>query len=726
MLVQGKDVHAFKIADVQSAPLNGENLMLCFPSSVAPKTSLLQHYITDAEMAVVAREWRTTIPGGAMISRHEDVIRSFYADSLSVQKMMPWKEEDTYGVYWTGKFERVPTHGDSGALAFSNAGQLGIKIIGAYNGSSMIRSFISAVTREMLEETAQTNGWPLKDVVIPKDLGITHTQDVSLRGTQMVPLGVVKHGGCVPKTNKTSWSALAKALINRGIQPMKIPTKFRKFLPEREYKRMEDAGVKFNFPCPADGEVNPWEYVERKLQILPVYVDVTRLEKTWSKADYPDLRGKYVVYSQKEVLFGQPGTALDRSHFAASPGYDFTVTPGCVTKNQIFAVNPEKMKSEESEWHPKYKAKVQEIHDTLRNGDIIYGVYTDTLKGEQLAAQSVLEKGKVRQFCAGNVATNTTLAQYFTYLSQAQKAQGTDGYCAVGLDVHSTEWASLVRKHGKFSNHICIDVGGWDLHMLYALHESEARFTSQLIAECDIEWPDELAWARLLPKKDQATLLYHAQHAQFMAIHIDGSNVYVTVDRMPSGTHRTSEGNSGLNLRIFKTTLNEFIMENEELRREGDLEHFMRNHLVAHFYGDDSWISVSNFLGKFVTKKTYAQKLKKLFNLDATDAGKNDIATDFDSFEEAIFLQRSPRYIEGTWRAPKPIEQIWSPLFWCDRKGSAIANATDTARSALIEAAHHGRAVFMRVRGTLEDVCRESNVPFDSFDYDVWCARYGK
>jgi len=213
------------------------------------------------------------------------------------------------------------------------------------------------------------------------------------------------------------------------------------------------------------------------------------------------------------------------------------------------------------------------------------------------------------------------------------------------------------------------------------------------------------------------------------AVHITGDIAYRDSQTANSGNDRTSQDNSYRGviedrlalLRLYEQRNGPEVFGLDSRLNFGAL---CDKHMESGKYGDDTLTTISNVAAQIMTTATYAKALREATGGEATMPDKTKIPDDyrFTPWSKADFLKRSFREHNGRYYAPLQKKIIEDSLFWAGQMGRRAQISADTVRSALLEAALHGREYYNELRDKCERACRLAKVKFEILSYEAVMA----
>lgn len=695
-----------------------ESALLFFPPQIAEYPKIIQHFVTDdfidADENDVQTDCNLTyrLPDGTAINERV---------GHATLKIVHFQNVAKPAYYW--EFKHTTPNGSSGGILWTSNTHIARRILGTHSGTSASYAYASVVSGQAIQtavsdyhSTLPSNVKPTPDVV--SQLPILVNQSGPLT-QQQFPVGIVKLGASIPRTNKAKPSPLAPTLREIGYYPIKIPVVPRLFNPLTHKKRLISQGIlREDDDTPAvDDAISPLELSVAKMGVPAQLIPMSLLDLTDHPSDFPRAQTSiYILPTYKQCVFGCAPLKMDAMDMKTSPGFPWTVTPGCTTRKQIFNLDKKNpIATDPQTWNPEFMRSLRFIMDNLKKGNMYLPIFTNSLKIENRPIDRVL-LGKIRRFYGGPIDANTIsrvfLSHYWSKLKWSRTSEN-----AVGINPHSAEWGELYRFMTKFPYNICTDMPNWDLSVQYPVVRRLADRIEDGIYESDIRCNDKdlfSDWSKL----DISHAAGNIYMSATQSYHIQENLIFECHSQINSGSDGTSPKNGEVGRRKARMAAAAFILDTRFNIGTLDIISFIVANMYGVFYGDDQWLSVSEAFSAFTTFM-YEHYMERLFKIRPTDPSKKPITRAFTPIREVTLLSRNFEIRDGWVYAPLKKDIIEDMLYWSSDPSNSVANSIATCRSALQEATHHGREYFNHIKKRIDLCMARAHISWSPEDYDA-------
>lgn len=706
---------------------DSELVFLQFDKTLPPAPSITHLLWTDEDVQRAleygAQNYRLlyrTPKGERMVAEAPKLEFDVYANGL-------WGY-DRNCVYGSAEMQTYP--GTSGAL--------GVVMHGAYprpgavihTAGSSNKTYDAVITIEMVQKYCGD----AKPVVVVPEVEIVQHSDETPKA-QTVPYGVLKHSHSGGGKNTTALSPLAYHLMAQpdGLRPSTVPTIMHPTDPGKYIEKWKSENIidvnRDDFP----GFIDPRNVAYAK---APAFHHIPHdvLESGWRDSDAPTFPGGYRVLSPEEAVFGVPELGLAPIDFTTSAGYNWKGKKRFdryalfgITKNEV---KPTPME----EWDPDLVHEILRGVNALMKNWVVLGVTVDSLKAERRKPKRVF-RGETRMFYAGSIVGLILSRMFRGSLTLAQKRDSIHGTTCVGINPLSSEWGELYKRMSRFPKVVTLDQINFDLHNQRIITEFIAKRTARVallfgLSSCrGLHWLETLGFPREGMVEAVGNAMVGTALMSCCAVHISGSLSYIDQQVQSSGADRTSQDNSGRLRLTTRATIVSLLRESDEYAdwmRSGDAPRRVDTVFDVASYGDDSLMTLDDDVSVVVTKKRFADRYEELFGARLTKPDKTPIGDDepFDTWDNAEFLKRGFRLLEGHVVAPLERAVIEDSVFWVDNRSRAMSIAADTVRSASMEAALHGREYYDHVCACLQKACILAGVTYAPMAYNDVLAMY--
>jgi hypothetical protein len=688
----------FSPSQVTAVPIKGtEAVLLRFSVQKSECRDITSHFMDEAfadsmpEMIVEDIKLSHRMPGGSLLTQEAPITH------MKLKHLVNAKTKEVLPPLPFWHTDLATPDGSSGGLLWTGNTKVPRKLLGLHTGRSNSLAIASCVTLELIRSAlAQLppDDFAHNDVV---------TTDVQLQcetfdpfANQQEPVGLVLKGASLPTKNPTRPSIIAKALRAEGIHSTKLPVHLRPFVPLKLATGWIKEGVLDNHNTPehiGTEMVSPLDMTIEKLGKTPVLIPVKLMQATDAPDDFPMGHGHYVIPSLEMVAFGNAPLNIEPVDIRTSPGYPWSVTPGLNTRKGIFALTDAKSKSPRTAWSPEFNAALDSQIKALSTGAHFAPIFTNSLKVELRPVDRVLQ-GKARRFF-GSPLDDILVSKVLLW--SLMKSHKVHHYrdVNVGINPHGIDWHEMISSHMCFPNHMCLDVSGFDVGMMYPIIAHDANRVAQGIAQSKlvIMEPSMKDWTNVQVARAASSKYKGAVHA----LHLQENKLFRMVNVLGSGKLGTSVIGSRASRRMFRmcsvaAVLREVTEKRLFLGSLTPIQWVLQNS-VGSFYGDDQWISVSADMA-FFTPLLYTQLMLEIFGYVMTDPKKGAVSVDFAPLSDVIFLQRNISLRDGYHYAPLQKSIIEDSICWSDDPQNARVNSLSCTRSAMFEAVHHGKEYY--------------------------------
>jgi hypothetical protein len=708
-----------------------ELVFLDFGTSIHLHTDITQHLVTDADLELML-EYGFADPRMVFRDRNGDrqVAESTHAEVVVLTEAI--FKEDRNAMYAT--YPAETSGGSSGGLTLTLSPVFPRKIVAVHSGAAVTTAYDAVLTLELFRSLCG----PSKTVEIVPHLDLVANVEVVPPKDQTVPVGKLVHGHSSGGTNTIAPSPLSRHLQTDPEYPTfpsTLPTVMYN-RPSREvYEQWTRAGM-----------LAPREYVEKDLTpkataytVAPPFkhIDPDLLDLAYDPDDWPSIPGgAYHLLSPEEAVFGLPYLKIAPIDFTTSAGYNWNPQKMPVfNRYELFGLDKNNMKPTKfNQWHPELQAQILRFLQILADGNIPISVVVDALKAERRGVTRVL-LGQTRLFYAGSIVHLIVSRMFLSHLTSVEKDAPTINVPAVGIVPTSREWAELYSRLARHPNKLVTDQVNYDMHNQLILSQRMGEDCGRCLAENQLStrgistvW--NMANSRSLTKADfvHAVEAIHIMTCQ--AVHVDGTVAYIDAQTTVSGVDRTSQANSYRNKTSIRLVFIATMLDNQDLLTPADRlltpVALFKKHVECALYGDDQVISMSDTVAKIFTPYNYAQLTEKLLGGKVTRPDKSPItpSDDFVGWSEVELLKRGFDKRDGVVFAPLQKKVIEDSLHWVHKPNTAHAIAADTVRSALLEAALHGRDYYDQIYGACRRACTKAGVKFEPLSYHKVLAFY--
>jgi len=702
-----------------------ELAFLVFGPSMRPHADITRHLMTDDD---INRVMEYGIEDIAMIYRDRTGQRQIVEATHGTVEVMKEGifEDDEDAPYLV--YDARTVGGASGGLTMTNSTVYPRKIMALHAGGSHATAYDSILTYELYKSMPlKSNG----SIVLTPELAIEPHMVTCTPKDQIVPLGTLKHGHSSGGKNTIAPSPLSKHLRfdpHYPIQPVTIPT----VLYDRPVgdvadqwirKGMLDPQVKETLPDP-EKVLRPRE---NAYAVAPPFVNIDPhlLHYVYDPNDLPYIPGGvYHMLSFEQAVFGVPELGIPPIDFTTSCGYNWNPKEMPVfTRQALFGMKTRDHRTHFEEWHPELRRALKKLLEVIAEGNFPVGPVVDALKAERRKILRVLA-GNTRMFYAGSIVYLIVSRMITAHLTAVEKHYSTVSTSAVGISATSHEWKELHHRLAKHPDYIVTDQVNFDMHnQLVLTHVIGERQAWSLSANKIDASRIKDVWREVSGRDFAVEDFRHWYKAMCLstcvAAHVDGARVYLDAQTTNSGVDRTSQLNSYRNKLSIRAVFH--VCGQDKYEDELTSVHdFFNRHVETALYGDDQIISLDSRVITWFTPYDYAEATRKLLGGRVTTPSKTPITPDtpYTNWDEVELLKRNFRKIDGNVYAPLQKQVIEESLHWVNKAAYGHFIAAETVRSALLEAAFHGREYFDLLSGVCERACRKAGVEYTRLDYD--------
>lgn len=350
-----------------------------------------------------------------------------------------------------------------------------------------------------------------------------------------------------------------------------------------------------------------------------------------------------------EAICGMPGVdymeGLNRS---TSPGYPWNMNPrpGFSGKERFLGKNME-IDCSGPDFEELMK-QVEEAHEMLRAGKRPMFYFSDSLKDETIKKEKVY-RGDTRLFCPSPIVYQILYRMYFGDFHRRFMEARIQGEHTVGINVYSSEWDMLARKHNVFGskNIVAGDFKSFDASQSAQILKAIGEFMIESFADREFDSIRRLLWLNV-----------------YDSHHIFGKDIVRWRQSLPSGDPGTTNVNC-----LFVGTMMRMCF----VKTNGDDINSLRQfkvHTELSANGDDHLLSVSDKYLPTFNQNTITTAMAE-YGMTYTSEDKEDKnPPPSRPITEVTFLKRSFRYepFYGRYCAPLKLETILEMPYWSKKK----------------------------------------------------------
>nr|UZN89639.1 polyprotein [Cassava Torrado-like virus] len=411
--------------------------------------------------------------------------------------------------------------------------------------------------------------------------------------------------------------------------------------------------------------------------------------------------GKPTVRDVFESLNGIPAQEYyDSMDFNTSCGYPLNSMG--FGKSKINFVKGEAGEKVFDEEKPAF-AMYEELIESVEQGLVLPIVTTECAKDERLPLKKIYDTPKTRLFTILPFHYNVAVRRYFLDFSATMMRAKSTICSKVGIDAHGVDWTELALQFLEVNTEgFSADYSSFDGRAPVFIFQWFCDLVDEFYGDRQGS-PESLArHALLMMASDRYTLC--------------GSELFRVLGGMPSGFSLTV---------IFNSLLNEFYMRYAfavmltwpSLRSftvdctSSDFER-----LFVAVYGDDNLVATPYDL-KWYTLPRIAEVLLGVNVVIKNGCDKNadvNLVTT-QPLSQLVFLSRGfSKTRDSFYKAPLKWISVTERLYWIRQSAlvSPLQALEENVNSALLEAHHHGEAVFRGLYQSILQVYQKHKLPF--------------
>lgn len=353
--------------------------------------------------------------------------------------------------------------------------------------------------------------------------------------------------------------------------------------------------------------------------------------------------------TMEEAICGIPGVdymeGLNRS---TSPGYPWNMNhrAGFSGKERFLGKNMDIDCS-----GPDYEElvkQVEEAHEMLRAGKRPMFYFSDSLKDETIKKEKVY-RGDTRLFCPSPIVYQILNRMYFGDFHRRFMEVRIQGEHTVGINVYSSEWDMLARKHNSFGakNVVAGDFKSFDASQSAQILKAIGEFMIESFGDREFDSIRRLLWMNV-----------------YDSHHIFGKDIVRWCQSLPSGDPGTTNINC-----LFVGTIMRMCFVKVNGDDIGALRQFSV-HTKLSANGDDHLLTITDKYLSIFNQNTITTAMAD-FGLTYTSEDKDDLnPPPSRPITEVTFLKRSFRYepFYGRYCAPLKLETILEMPYWSKKK----------------------------------------------------------
>ena len=341
---------------------------------------------------------------------------------------------------------------------------------------------------------------------------------------------------------------------------------------------------------------------------------------------------------------------------------------------------------------PKVLVEIARLEKVLLNGDRINAVFKASLKDEP----TKIGKKKVRVFAGCNIYFIMLVRKYFLTISALMQENKQVFECAVGLNVESPEWTTMMKHVYKFGKHRTVagDYKSFDGRMSPRVMLASFKILINLAEESGNYDADDLTIMRgIATEICSPTYDFFGTLVQFY-----GSN--------PSGHPLTVVTNSLVNSLYMRYVYYKIAAEEKWWRVP-----LFKEVVALMTYGDDNIMSVKK--GYDAYNHTNIARVLSECDITYTMADKEAESVPFIDGSEAGFLKHNAVWDDELQLYRARIEESSISKMLHAHGRSAIneqLHAACTIKDALDKYAHFGDEIYTKRCAQLKQVAEECNI----------------
>lgn len=683
---------------------------------------ITQHFPRDAELLAYREKG---IPDVQLVYRAGSNAERITVSSKSrtqmrmiTQPTFPGSGDTAGTIYYVSQMD-TPA-GSSGGLLLTTNHYVRSKFLGLHVGATTEKSFDAVLSQEQIEYYIGELG---KIVLSPQvSIEAAPKAPLHIARDQCEPIGVLKRGKNPSGKNTITESPIAQALLKHtSLRVSTVPTimyatstePYIRYYTERGLLRpdqIKDVKDQVDPMTLAYSKVKPHKYIPPHLLI-----------EAYAPQDYPQFNGKeYYILSPEQAVYGDPLLGIAPLDFSTSPGFEAASVPE-KNREAIFNIKRDAAKNiipnRFQDWDPKFQSDlILAIETLLSEIDHFRTVTVDSLKAERRKPARVYN-GETRVFYSGSLSALVASRMILGWYTTVQKESCVTGVCSVGVSPISSQWGEGLKARSHLKHVIVTDSVNYDQHNQPAVSTTVGREQANSLTgariKCEsfMRWLTSLGKEHIFPEERREAKLKYAVVELVESVsdlyHVHGSILFRDVQVTGSGADRTSQYNTDRNMKRTRVAFIEVVRNNVEKLpphlRGLDWNTLFSKCVSVWLYGDDQLIFVSEEV-PFFNPYNYAKAIEEIFGDKLTLPSKEAITPDtpFAKPEDVEILKRGFRHENGITFSPLRRDVIEDSLFWVSSKKDAYNDIVQTCRSAVLEAAAHGRDYYGYIRGAIE------------------------
>lgn len=703
-----------------------ETAVILFPPSIPPQRKILQHLLTNADVALLIEAHLEDIRIMFRTRSGEDDHQK--ADSAHLVAA-DWDHGYIQGkdttIYWEAPVQTP--NGSSGGVWLTTNPKMPRKIIGSHTGRSYLHAHASLYTLEKIHATIALMDRREDDPVTLDVVSSPSLDKVAQCGPVLVntwSIGEVSPqlAAMLPRSNPITLSPISKFLVDEGHLPDQLPVPARPCVPAQLKDTWTKLGVlaKDDPTIVSDEKVFPLELTHAKRGIAPC--DTTGMLLDLASCDWSiplSADATYTVHKLEDVLYGNAPMDIEGMDMSASPGHPWTKNHETSTRWKLFGIKTIGSKPDRSHWKQEFIDILVWRTACAKARTHVLPTVLNSLKMERRSIHRSLN-GELRVFYAGAMDDLILSASFQAELLARMRKAHVTSLNIVGIDPHSPQWAELYRYHHKHPNPMTADAASWDIKQRYkVIHSVAANVLRRLKNE---NFQSFEPFFTGLGQQDLRFFFWSLLVSKIHANHIELNKVWEMLNTFVSGTYGTSQFNGLLGLKTELTCFAAFLVEKKVDTQFKRVEAFWLDHTSASWYGDDYVCFVSDQLAKLGWNQiSRAYYMDALFDIKCTDAHKKPITEPFVKVEDVTVLKRSFVWRDGHCYAPIAKNVIEGALHWVKDASRATSCIISNANNQTIEAVHHGREYYEYLTQLISRAMARAKIvwiprPFDELD----------
>jgi len=662
-------LRCFTIDSSQLTRIPERDLVIFTCASLLPRKPLLKYFPPKMDQAARQTRCITLEPTGALTIAQ--VFNKKYDPDHAITYTNPGGSITIYG-YDGEALDIKSKKGDCGSVVVSRSSLgwfiSGIRVAGSPADSPSMRAISTPISREILDPFLKKSN-PLRYLNSKDGLNLSSRtgplQPPYRKGihTYIKPHSQVWMLGSFTQrhthTSKTRRTMIADAYEKEfNIKIDAVPPLMKAVQEDGEWKNPYTIATQTTSqqsPHFLDSEIN--DVVENILHD-------TLQDPSWLE--------EVCTLDVVDAINGLPGVDfLDSLQMSTSGGFTF---PG--KKVQYFDRIDDK-------WYPKPELikAVKDIEESYILGERANIIFLGSLKDEPVTVKK-REAGKTRVFTACPVSFSIVVRKYFLWITKAMRSQNYLTECAVGMNCFSSEWEDLYHYLTYFGADKIVagDYKAFDKEMPANI----IRGAFSVL----IEWRKRTS---AISTKELMIMEGIATDVSLPVVNMNG-DVFQFFGGNPSGQPLTA---------IINSIANSIYMRIAFKDLGGSLNLFKKQvHLMT--YGDDNILNTDR---PWFNHTAIQGVLKKRW-VTYTMAEKDSESVPFINIEQADFLKRKFRHLNGYIVAPLAISSVHKMLGMMVEKGNVSEEQViaDSYLSARQEVSLHGEELFNEFTNKMESI----------------------